>query len=97
MSLLPSHLQLLLLAETSLSGQARAVRYVVRVRVLSQEVQDEEFAHDAQEFAAPRLERHAQAPAQDHRHQERAGGAAAAASATSTVTPTTSTNATLDF
>lgn len=57
--LLSAHVLLLLLAEAALSGQARAVRHAVRVRVLPPEVPHQELAHHAQESAAPRLQRHA--------------------------------------
>lgn len=64
-SLLPQDILLLLLAEAALPRQARAVGHAVRVRVLPPEVPDQELADHAQEPAAPRLQRHAQAAAQD--------------------------------
>jgi hypothetical protein len=97
--LLPAHLQLLLLAQAALPGQARAVRHAVRVRVLPQALPHQELAHDAQEPAAQGLQRHAQTSAQNHGHQERARHAAAAAppvshpeTTTAGLTRTTSTN-----
>lgn len=100
--LLPADLQLLLLPQTALPGQARAVGHAVRLRVLPPQVQDQELADDAQEPAAPRLQRHAQAAAQDDGHQGRAGAAPGPAAAAQTAvngrraeaytaTPTTST------
>lgn len=68
---------MLLFLETTLPRQARAVRHVVRVRVLPPEIQDEELADDAQEPAAPRIERHAQAAAEDVGAAQRAGAGAA--------------------
>lgn len=87
--LLPTHLQLLLLAEAPLPGQARAVGHAVRVRVLPPPLPHQELADDAQEPAASRLQRHAQASAQDLGHQERAGAAAPATSATAAAAMTT--------
>lgn len=63
--LLPAHLLLLLLAQAALPGQARAVGHSVRVRVLPPTVPHQELAHHAQEPAAPRLQRHAKAAAED--------------------------------
>lgn len=68
---------MLLFLETTLPRQARAVRHAVRVRVLPPEIQDEELADDAQEPPAPRLERHAQAAAEDVGAAQRAGPRAA--------------------
>lgn len=76
-SLLPQDILLLLFLETTLPRQARAVRHVVRVRVLPPEIQDEELADDAQEPAAPRVERHAEAAAEDVGAAQRAGARAA--------------------
>lgn len=76
-SLLPQDILLLLFLETTLPRQARAVRHVVRVRVLPPEIQDEELADDAQEPAAPRLQRHAEAAAEDVGAAQRAGARAA--------------------
>lgn len=64
-SVLPAHLLVLLLAEAPLPGQARAVGHAVRVRVLSPPLPHQELAHDTQESAASRLQRHAQAAAED--------------------------------
>lgn len=64
-SLLPQDILLLLFLETTLPRQARAVGHAVRVRVLPPEVPDQELADDAQESAAPWVERHAQAAAED--------------------------------
>lgn len=64
-SILPQDILLLLFLETTLPRQARAVRHAVRVRVLPPEVPDEELADHAQEPAAPRLQRHAEAAAED--------------------------------
>lgn len=46
-SLLPQDLLMLLLSETTLPRQARAVGHAVRVRVLPPEVPHQELAHDA--------------------------------------------------
>lgn len=75
--LLPPDVLLLLLAEAALPGQARAVGHAVRVRVLPPEVPHQELADDAQEPAAPRLERHAEAAAEDVGAAQRAGAGAA--------------------
>lgn len=56
---------MLLFLEATLPRQARAVGHAVRVRVLPPEVQDQELADHAQEPAAPRLQRHAEAAAED--------------------------------
>lgn len=56
---------MLLFLETTLPRQARAVGHAVRVRVLPPEVPHQELADDAQEPAAPRLQRHAEAAAED--------------------------------
>lgn len=53
LSALPADVQLLLLAETALPGQARPVGHVVRVRVLPAPVPDQEQLDHAQEPAAP--------------------------------------------
>lgn len=68
---------MLLLVEAALPGQARAVRHSVRVRVLPSALPHQELADHTQESAAPRLQRHAEAPAKDVRHQERARAATA--------------------
>lgn len=70
-SLLPADLLLLLFLETTFPRQARAVRHAVRVRVLPPPLPHQELAHHAQESAAPRLQRHAQAAAQDLRAARR--------------------------
>lgn len=72
-SLLPQDILLLLFLETTLPRQARAVGHAVRVRVLPPEVPDQELADDAQELAAPRLQRHAEAAAEDVGAAFRAG------------------------
>lgn len=76
-SLLPQDILLLLFTETTLPRQARAVGHAVRVRVLPPEVPDQELADDAQEPAAPRLQRHAEAAAEDVGAARRAGARAA--------------------
>lgn len=68
---------MLLFLETTLPRQARAVRHAVRVRVLPPEIQDEELADHAQEPAAPRVQRHAEAAAEDVGPAQRAGARAA--------------------
>lgn len=84
-SVLPPDLQLLLLAQTPLPGQTRTVGHTVRVRVLSQEVPYQKLTYNAQESAASGIERHAQASAQDYRHQERTRTSASSASAVTTL------------
>lgn len=76
-SLLPQDILLLLFLETTLPRQARAVGHAVRMRVLSPEVQDQELVDDAQEPPAPRIERHAQAAAEDVGAAQRTGPGAA--------------------
>lgn len=76
-SLLPQDILLLLFTEATLPRQARAVGHAVRVRVLPPEVPDQELADDAQEPAAPRLQRHAEAAAEDVGAARRAGARAA--------------------
>lgn len=56
MSVLSSHLLLLLLAEASLSGQTRTVGHTVCVRVLPPALPHKEQPDDAQELAAPWLQ-----------------------------------------
>lgn len=80
-SVLQADVQLLLLAQEALPGQARAVGHAVRVRVLPPQVQDEELADDAQEPPTSRHQRHAEAAAEDDGDQERAGHEPAAAAA----------------
>lgn len=70
MSLLPSHLLLLLLAEAAFPGQTRAIGHAVRVRILPSAIPHQELSHHSQESTAPRLERHAKETAQDNRYQE---------------------------
>lgn len=77
MSVLPPDILLLLLSEATLPRQARAVGHAVRVRVLPPEIPHQELAHDAQEPAAPRLQRHAEAAAEDVGAAQRAGARAA--------------------
>lgn len=73
MSLLSSHFLVLLLAEAALPGQTRAVGHSVRLRVLPSQIPHQEFADNAQESTASRLQRHAQASAEDFGHQTRPG------------------------
>lgn len=76
-SLLPQDILLLLFPETTFPRQARAVRYLVRVRVLPPKVPHQELADDPQEPAAPRVQRHAEAAAEDVGAAQRAGALAA--------------------
>lgn len=64
-SLLPQDILLLLLPKATLSRQTRTVWHSLCVRVLPPEVPDQELPHDPQEPPAPRLQRHAEAAAQD--------------------------------
>jgi hypothetical protein len=80
-SVLPAHLLVLLFAEATLPGQARAVRHAIRLRVLPPAVSHEELAHHPQESAASRLKWHAEASPENVRDQERARSTCAAAPA----------------
>lgn len=99
-SLLPSHLLLLLLPEASLPGQARAVGHPVRLRVLQPSLSHQEQPDHPQEPPAPRLQRRPQASTEEHRDEDvvhaavqRPGTAAppAAPPAMKTVVPPTTT------
>lgn len=68
---------MLLFPEATLPRQTRAVGHAVRVRVLPPKVPDEELADHAQEPAAPRVQRHAEAAAEDVGAAQRAGARAA--------------------
>lgn len=71
MPVLPSHVFMLLLPQTSLPRQTRAIGYAIRLRVLQPYVSYEELADDAQESAAPRYQRRAEAAPKGHGHEER--------------------------
>jgi len=71
MPVLPSHVFMLLLSQTPLPGQTRAIGHVIRLRILQPYVSYEELADDAQEPAAPRNQRRAEAAPKGHGHEER--------------------------
>lgn len=71
MPVLPSHVFMLLLPQTPLPGQTRAIGHAIRLRVLQPYVSYEELADDTQELAASRYQRRAQAALEGHGHEER--------------------------
>lgn len=70
MSILPTHVLVLLLAKATLPGQARAVRYALRVRVLPSTLSHEKLADNTQKLAASRLKWNVEATAKDVSDQE---------------------------
>lgn len=75
MSLLPTQFLVLLLAETTLSGQTRAIEHALRVWILQSSLSYEKFINDPQESSASWLERHAQEATENISNQERTGAA----------------------
>lgn len=94
LSVLPADVQLLLLAKETLPGQARAVRHVVRVRVLPAAVSDQKQSDDAQEPAAQGLGVRAQASDKnrDDRRGHRFVGVCPTAAATAVIASSDSVN-----
>lgn len=61
-SILSSHILMLLLVKKTLSGQTRTVRHIVRMRILPSTIPHQKLVNNTQKSTASWLERHAQAP-----------------------------------
>jgi len=71
MPVLPSYVFMLLLPQTPLPGQTRAIGHAIRLRVLQPYVSYKELTDDAQESAAPWYKRRAEAAFKGYGHEER--------------------------